>query len=273
LRRPEGLVIIGLSAGQPVREFHLTASPGQASVAVRFPDNAEMFSVHTGGQPAGVKEVNGTSSPDAVSPSTSFVQNLGTPWETIGGTYAKTTGGYQLFTFVHGASTTVGVGESASGAFGSFSADGTGTMTSGSTTTFPLQWDYQGSNHWYVEVTESESLTKCYQSLTGQTFSSYYSVSDNIYGGAKIEKLGTIDAPYCAPYAANTTLTLNKTSAATFGAGVTISLIGFNASAQTGYTSTASATFHLIAARDLCGEFAGPAELNPGPGQVQVQSS
>jgi len=182
LRRPEGLVIIGLSAGQPVREFHLTASPGQASVAVRFPDNAEMFSVHTGGQPAGVKEVNGTSSPDAVSPSTSFVQNLGTPWETIGGTYAKTTGGYQLFTFVHGANTTVGVGESASGAFGSFSADGTGTMTSGSTTTFPLQWDYQGSNHWYVEVTESESLTKCYQSLTGQTLSSYYSVSDNIYG-------------------------------------------------------------------------------------------
>lgn len=265
----DNLLILGLSNGALTKEYHTTVSASQSSLSFEFPDSGPISSagpiVKLAAAAVGPKTA---ASPDVVTCGTYFYRSLGHPWATLGGTYATTDGGTQDFVFETTTTSTVGVGASPTGAAGSFSANGTQTLTSSATSSFPAQDDSAGSHHWYSEFTENEYQTRCIQSLTGQTTYSYFTSSDGWYGGQEVKAVGTLNAPYCAPYPGGSTFTLDSSKASTYGAGITLPYINFNASTQTGYTTSTEAIFHQNVPLNLCGQYGGPAAA---PGQIQVE--
>jgi len=264
----DNVLILGLSNGVLTKEYHATVSASQSSLSFEFPDSGPISSAGPIVTPAAAVGPKTAASPDVVTCSTYFYKSLGHPWATLGGTYATTDGGTQDFVFKTTTTSTVGVGASPTGAAGSFSANGTQTLTSSAKSSFPTQDDSAGSHHWYSEFTANEYQTRCIQSLTGQTTYSYFTSSDGWYGGQKVKAVGTLNAPHCAPYPGGSTFTLDSSKASTYDAGMTLPYINFSASTQTGYTTSTEAIFHQNVPRNLCGQYGGPAAA---PGQLQVE--
>ncbi len=260
-------LVLGFMDGQMVAEDHTGVARGSRTIQVGFPRIGPVAA--RGTQPSVSRDA--AASPDAEVCSTHFDRSLGHPWATLAGTYATTYGGTQQFVYTQSATTAAGVGASPSGSAGSFSADGSEKVSTSVGGSFAPVDDSAGSHHWYTELTENEYYTRCYQTLTGQTYTTYYTSNDGVYGGSRVTQVGTISAPDCAPYTAGYTYKLYKTTASTFGAGITLPFINFNASARTGYTTTAEVKLQLNIARDICGENAGPGHVGPGPGQVEVK--
>jgi hypothetical protein len=86
---------------------------------------------------------------------------------------------------------------------------------------------------------------------------------------------GKCTVEYATP--GKVTVELDKTTAWTFGAGVSVaSKIGINLSAETGYTATASEGYWFTDTahtRYLCGKNNYPLSSNPGPGYVVAGAS
>jgi hypothetical protein len=76
--------------------------------------------------------------------SSTLVKNYGPRWVLVGQTYSSTTKVSHTFVYARGASSTLGVGVSASGDFGSFEQGGTVSKANTPTTSFPTYGDHHG---------------------------------------------------------------------------------------------------------------------------------
>jgi hypothetical protein len=267
---------VGLSGGAIVDDdFFPAASAGTLSAetagtktyTLTFPDNPDVSTTVANSADAR------TGTPDVQSCGTYYEQSLGNPWVTVGGEFATTNGGIATFNYSGGASTTLGVETSATGEYGTFSASGTETWSSDATQGFPVEWYSYGSHHFETQFSEEEDLLEC--TTLGDTTYTYFNHVDGWVGGDEAVAVNSISAPYCAKEepgnSDNVLYTADNTKAWTFGAGLSIPKLDLSATAQTGYTSSASISFEFNANdnRLLCGADGYPNGGTPALLQVE----
>ena len=168
------------------------------------------------------------------------------------------------FTYTEGASSTLGVGLSSSGTFGSWSANGTQSKSSSASVGFPRLVDnkdsYWSSHYRYRKVKE----VCVYQSPGGGAYynTRYFAEPKNFSGGSVLTTPSSLpDTPrtYCDTYQAGSTFTKGTTTAVQFAHGVkTGGVLGVELTARTGYESDAKLFFDFNQSRKLCGTNADP---------------
>lgn len=95
-------------------------------------------------------------------------------WSTVGATWSKTGSVDSTFVYSRGSNSSLGVGVSAVGSSGSFSASGTNSVTTTDATTFPIQ--SANSKTWMrSEFLTGRYVTSCTQQLPYKTWNTYYS--------------------------------------------------------------------------------------------------
>jgi hypothetical protein len=147
---------------------------------------------------------------------------------------------------------------------------GTYTVGGGSSQGWPVENVHGGYNR-KSNFTYTEYLDSCDNHTTHVT---------NWDGGNPTTTTGFLSAGKCSvEYATpgKVTVELDKTTAWTFSAGVSIAdKTGINLSAETGYTATASEGYWFTDTahtRYLCGKNNYPLSSNPGPGYVAAGTS
>jgi hypothetical protein len=181
---------------------------------------------------------------------TTLYKRLGEHWVALGGVYLDTTGVSGQLEYSTGSTTTVGVGLSASGASGSFSAGGTASSSSDDDSIFPKHAKVSKTIDWtHFDFNE-------YRTICNGGGGARYEVRVGAYNGGAAETAASSfpAAPYCEPYPAGHTETIHHSTAVTWSAGANIGApVGFTATAQSGYNDQTSLTFHFGAAHRLCG--------------------
>ena len=176
--------------------------------------------------------------------------SLGPVWVSVGYGYIAS-GATMKFSYTSGASSQVGVGISASGIAGTFTASGTSSVSSTATVTFPST---NGFKVWKTQFVYGKYNTLC---IVGAfVVDDYYTaVADSYAGGTSVQTVtGYPTANYCNSYVSGSSFTKSTTAAYTSSVGAaTSSLLGVNLSATTGYSSAAKLTFTSTAARSICG--------------------
>lgn len=189
--------------------------------------------------------------------------NYGPEWTVVGTTYVTATSGVaQGFDYGNGQNSTLGVGFSAGGSAGTFSADGTITISNTSSTSFP---SYGSGTSWRYESRFTYGLfaNPCIGDEVEAT---------GFAGGATTSRMTAAPAaPYCSSYIAGTTFTQYTSTSETLTTAYAVSQVGFDGSGQTGYSHTAQDSFSFTATRYLCGVKGYPGG-SPGPGQLVGES-
>ncbi|MGO9295508.1 MAG: hypothetical protein ACLP52_16815 [Streptosporangiaceae bacterium] len=191
-----------------------------------------------------------------------FQHQLDRDWGTVGGTYIwpRATGATSTFSYTQGQSSTLGIGESGSGDYGTFGVAGTESVSSTGTVGFPGgaardNWEWQ--SQWRTALYK-DSCTG------GQDF---YQVRPNSWwGGSQIvDEAEAPTAKHCSEYLpgkGSYFATRNEAALTWTGSlGVVMPDVGFDASAQTGYSSGAQLTYSFVHATQtlqVCGTNAGP---------------
>lgn len=182
----------------------------------------------------------------------------------LGGEFSHLDSVKMDFSYSTGSSSTLGAAVDQAGVVG-WSASGTYTIGAGGTQNWP-----------------DENVANGYNRKSGFQYTEYVDTCGNHTthvtdwnGGNSTATTGFLSAGKCSvEYATpgKVTVELDKTTAWTFGAGVSIaSKIGINLSAETGYTATASEGYWFTDTahtRYLCGKNNYPLSSNPGPGYV-----
>ncbi len=182
-----------------------------------------------------------------------LVQYYSPAWALVGQLYISTTGVSGLFTYQNGASSSLGVGVSATGGFGSFSSSGTSSQSSSASITFPTVTSNQGRYfdtqfvHGLYEVHPC-APTSCPAILNYETRVSSFA------GGSQVRSASAPTANLCVSFAAGSSFTKNTSTAVAWSNGLSMApAIGLNLSSQTGYSTSASVAFSFSSARRLCG--------------------
>lgn len=191
-----------------------------------------------------------------------LIQDLGARNVYLARTSATVTGGYtQRFTYSKGATSTIGMGYSYTGAAGTWSQSGTRTVSSTVTIGFPTS-STAGSRLAVTKYTFAK--IKC---TNGTTNTWYHQVRPlGHYGGATTAGSTAPTATACVRHLATTTFSKTNTTAVNFtnGAQLSTSGIGINLSASTGYTASAKYSVTFSSSRNLCSVGSGgPAGSNP----------
>ena len=175
-------------------------------------------------------------------------------WTVVGASYDTTTSVTQHFTYTVGQSSSIGVGSSTSGTYGSFTVSGSASVSSSASEDFPTTTG--ASNYRYqTQFRNSEYAYSC-----SAGFLAYQTRPTSFAGGARSASTTYPSATYCVWQEKGSTFTKNTSSAYTFGAGGFISEVGLNFTAQTGYDNSASLSYHFGIAHYLCGTNAYPGE-------------
>ncbi|MGX9889955.1 DNRLRE domain-containing protein [Streptomyces sp. NPDC002276] len=155
-------------------------------------------------------------------------KKLGEHWVIAGQTYSATTGVQHSFEYSRGADSSLGVGVSATGAYGSFTGSGS--------------------------ISKSNSMT-IGMGGRGSTISQHYEVrARGYYGGAKTSAAYIPTAKHCAYYQKDTHFTRTTSHAITWTDGASLAdVIGIDLSVETGYSSDATVDYTFNANRCLCG--------------------
>lgn len=190
-----------------------------------------------------------------------FLKSYGPEWTVVGATYSIVTGVTQHFTYSNGQSSSLGVGQSSSGKSGSFSESGTDSESSNTTEDYPTF-----SNKIAIEY-KTQFVYGEYGYSCGSGFISYMAKPTSYAGGAEYSKTGSRVAEWCVWQNAGTTFTKSTTSAYTFSAGLSISAIGLTLTAQTGYDTGATISYHFTVRHLLCGRNDFP---GGSPGLIQA---
>ncbi|HEV8065391.1 MAG TPA: hypothetical protein VGP46_11190 [Acidimicrobiales bacterium] len=191
-------------------------------------------------------------------------------WDVIGQTYIDNAGGTTATVdYTAGSDSTIGVGISSSGSAGTFSGDGTDSVSSDAKENFPIE----GNNTYYYYLTEFSSAlyrTTCYNSLNGDYTYTYQTRNIGWDGGTRLQNAGGAPSVHdCSPYIPGSGLNLNRTAAVTWSDGYDLgNVLGLNLSTQTGYSSSTSLDYQFSQSHHLCGTENYPARTDPGPGQL-----
>jgi hypothetical protein len=188
-----------------------------------------------------------------------YLYQLDRAWATVGSAYIwrESPGVTGTVAYKQSQSSHLGIGLSATAAYGSFSADGTNSETSATTVGFPEA--YAG----YFQEFQTHFRTALYQKTCSPGGVSYHARANGWLGGQNIvseSSAPSTQAKYCETYypgAGSYFLTSNedaKTWSSTLGLG--IGNIGFNATAKTGYDTNASLKYNFANATQtnyVCG--------------------
>jgi hypothetical protein len=158
------------------------------------------------------------------------------------------------FEYINGASSTLGVGYSVSGSYGSFSASGTNAMSS----TFTENYPAQAQNRRTVMQTEfgyRKYRTACHNG----TF--WYNVRPYQFQGGQTmyTAASSPTANNCVSYVKGGSTTKDTGTAITFTNGAHLAgVIGIDLSSKTGFTANTKIKFTWVNAGRLCGTNAFP---------------
>lgn len=193
-----------------------------------------------------------------------LVSNLGVKAVAIGATYTGGAGRTGSLTFTSGSTSSLGVGLSASGAYGTYESSGTVERVSTSTVTFAAG---SGGRLYQSYFSYGKYGQYCYP--VGSSYDEgdiyvYKVRASSFAGGSAIvpQQLPVTLAVNCVPLASGSSFVKSATTASTFSAGAALSAsIGINLSSRTGYTTTTKATFTNSSgsSRSLCGVNGTPA--------------
>lgn len=173
-------------------------------------------------------------------------------WDLVGQLYISTTGATGTFTYTTGSSSTLGVGVSNSGMFGSFNASGTSTKSSTTTIGFPTVTSNQG-RYFDTQFRYSRfGVSYCWP--PGCTVFQHSARATAFIGGTRTRSVTAPSATYCTSYQAGSSFTKESSTAVTWSNGFEgAGIIGINLSSRTGYTSQAKVYFYFSSTRQLCG--------------------
>ncbi len=181
-----------------------------------------------------------------------YIADLGLQWDLVGQTYSTTAGVTHRFTYTAGADSTLGIGISASGSYGSWSSGGTSSNSSTTSLSYPSQSGAIGryyDSNWDYRKYRLDCYVRGY--FTG---SSYETRAVTFGGGSRLRSVAAPAARYCVAEAAGVTFKKTSTAATTWSNGVDISaVLGIDLSSQTGYSTSAEVEYAFSAAHHLCG--------------------
>lgn len=192
--------------------------------------------------------------------------SLYTPqWDLVGAAYLATSGVTAQFTYLSGASSSLGVGFSLSGAYGTWSASGTSSKSSTATITFP---SFTGSGQYRYFDTKfqyGKYNGKCAPEPEWQTRVHSFSGGSNTRVPSSAPS-----ATYCVPFVAGSSFEKTSSSATTWSNGMDMSpAIGIDLSTRTGYSTSAKMKFTFSSTRNLCGTSGYPGGT---PGQMVAKA-
>ena len=159
-------------------------------------------------------------------------------WSTVGATWSKTGSVDSTFVYSRGSSSSLGVGVSAVGRSGSFSASGTNSVTTTYSTTFPTQ--SANKKTWMrSEFLTGRYVTTCTQQLPHRTWNTSYFKAYAWAGGALTVPTSYVPTSRdCAYYGQGATYRSDQTKASAASVGFSVAdIIGINLSAQTGWST------------------------------------
>ena len=250
--RTTNLVAIGLSGGSIVDESFFSVSRAGIYVGT-FPDIAHVSTTVVD------RSLAHPNAPNVLVCTTYFDRGLGNLPGVVGGVFSTTNGGTESFSYKLGASSAIGVGTSATGKAGTFSAGARTLSRTKPSLTPVLTCSVPAVNSRYYSLRANTTLSAFKRSPVLKPTPTSPKTED-VYGGWTPVKVGKITVKQCASYAGPYTLTKTSTKAWDFKAGLSIPAINFNASTETGYTTTASVSYHLNSGvtRKICGVSSGP---------------
>jgi hypothetical protein len=195
-----------------------------------------------------------------------YSKSMGHHLTRVGQTYIPHTNhATAKFVYVKSQSSSLGVGDSPSGKFGTYSFGGTMGWSTTITQPYPANRAY-ASWWYYTQFHYAKYAVVCDGHLSG------WQVQVNGYfGGAARGKptwFPKTPAGYCAHYIAGSGPTIDNSAAWTWSAGATLPKIGFNVQATTGYDTDSEITFGLTAGRWICGQKGPPGAV---PKQLVVR--
>lgn len=277
---PSDTVLQGLRLGQkvPTTLMATATTSSQGTYSFRVPQ-ATLSSVAASSGIANLEADSGSSSwfftRKASGPATATRVNLAVPkigptctpwiyqnqlkraWATVGQSYdPHATHVTQGFTYGAGQSSTLGVGFSTSNKVGSFSADGTDSVSSEAGQSFP---SFGVSNVLYrTQFREARYRRSCesggYRYLVR---SNGWAGGEKIFHPARAPKYPTWT---CEPYLKGSSFYTHHERAVTWSTGLTVVAVGFDGQAQTGYSTSAQVTYTFHADHEVCGTNSVPVQ-------------
>ncbi|MFF4507634.1 hypothetical protein [Streptomyces sp. NPDC001401] len=196
---------------------------------------------------------------------TQLKKKLGAQWAIVGQTYSSTTGVDHKLVYTDGASSSLGIGVSASGKFGSYKRGGTNSKSSTSTTRYPTFGNHAGV-YYKTKFQYGKYLVTCTSADSGSWHQTqHYEVRAMSYAGGATHSSASIPtATHCYAYEKGSTFTKKRSNAVTWTNGASLSdIIGVDLSAETGYTSDATVSYKFNATRHLCGTGGDPGGTHP----------
>ncbi|MEW1830389.1 DNRLRE domain-containing protein [Streptomyces sp. NPDC088196] len=193
-----------------------------------------------------------------------LVKKLGAKWVIAGQTYSATSGVKHTFSYSKGADSSLGVGVSASGTYGSFTSSGSVSKSSSITMEYPTYGNNRGV-YYKTEYSYGKYLVACQSPGRGTPVTHHYEVrARGYYGGAKATTAYIPTAKHCAYQQNGTKFTRTTSHAITWTDGASVAdVIGIDLSASTGYSSNATVVYTFNANRYLCGTGGAPGGAHP----------
>ncbi len=226
------------------------ASAGTPADASRLSDGPTDAEIVLGGA---ARTQDGVAAPTAKTTCTESLQStIGTYWDSIAETYTHTKTNVD-WVYEAGSTSTLGVGYSLTGAFGSFTASGT-TVT-GSTATINIATDPVNVKR--VHQTRFE-LGKYYDICwydQGGSQSWYLAKTKRWIGGHQYYTAASYPAAAnCSPYLSGDKPEIDDHKAVTWSNGYDVSAgIGIDLQSSTGFTTVAKQSWTFLASGSICG--------------------
>lgn len=185
-----------------------------------------------------------------------LVANYGTRAVAIGQTYTAGAGRTGSLTYTSGSSSTLGVGLSMTGVYGSYSASGSISLSSTTTVSFAGGTGGRLYKTYYVYGKYAQWCYPIGGSYDPSDIYAYKVRASSFAGGSAVSVTSAPPANYCVALANGSTLTKSSTTAGTFSSGAKlIADIGIDLSVRTGYTSSTKVAFTNSSgsSKNLCG--------------------
>lgn len=185
----------------------------------------------------------------------------------VGTTYVTVPSADATFTYTNGASNTLGVAVSATGASGSFSQSGTSTVSSSGVAGWGARTGNVSYSTFFTYEKWQRSCEDVFISPTPWIVNVTVKAS-RFDGGTTTGSPAIPTANYCVTLGRNSHFMVSSTKAATNSTGVSLSsVIGINVSSQAGYSTAVSADYwnrSVSTDRRLCGVSGTPGSGSPG---------
>ncbi|MFD4598093.1 DNRLRE domain-containing protein [Streptomyces sp. NPDC058464] len=193
-----------------------------------------------------------------------LVKKLGAKWVIAGQTYSATSGVKHTFSYSKGADSSLGVGVSATGTYGSFTGSGSISKSSSITMEYPTYGNNRGV-YYKTEYSYGKYLVACQSPGRGSPVTHHYEVrARGYYGGANTSTAYIPTAKHCAYQLNGSKFTRTSSHAITWTDGASLSdAIGLDLSASTGYSSDATVVYTFNANRYICGTGGAPGGSHP----------